>query len=95
MWFDWDPSKAGENYKKHGVSFEMAKTVFDDPMHLSVPEGKTVHEERWVTIGVAADAKTLLVVHSYFSGGGSRELIRLISARRATKKERRQYEEGV
>jgi len=95
MLFEWDNHKAALNELKHGVSFELAQSVFDDPLHLSVLELKNVHEERWVTLGLAADSKTLVVVHTYKSVGHGIEIIRIISARPATKKERKQYEEGI
>ncbi len=95
MLFDWDSHKAQNNLTKHGISFELAQTVFDDPMHLSVLEAKTKHEERWITMGVSADFQTLLVVHTYKVLDDDGEVIRIISARRATKKEKKQYEEGI
>lgn len=78
------------NKKKHGVSFELAALVFDDPLHLSQPD---MHRDgnRWQTIGRVSDT-TLLVVHTYYedeSGG------RIISARKATAHERHAYEEEI
>ncbi len=93
--FDWDPIKAIVNEKKHRVSFEMASTVFDDPFHLSILDSKVHHEERWVTIGLSADRRTLVVVHTYRTHHHREEIIRIISARRATAKEARQYEERI
>ena len=94
MYFEWDPAKARENLKKHRVSFEMAVTVFDDSLHLSIVDSATAREERWVTIGLAADKRTLVVVHTYRARRGA-EVLRIISARLATKHERRQYEKGI
>ena len=94
MLFIWDPDKAETNAKKHGISFDLAVTVFHDPFHLSVLDGKERGEERWVTIGLAADSQTLVVVHLYREAG-SNELVRIISARKATRKEKKQYEEGI
>ena len=94
MYFDWDPAKAHANLRKNRVSFEMAVTVFDDPLHLSILDSASATEERWVTIGLAADKQTLVVVHTYQTRSGA-ELLRIISARLATKHERRQYEKGV
>ena len=94
MLFIWDPAKVEANIKKHGVSFDVAVTVFYDPLHLSVLDGKERGEKRWVTIGLAADSQTLVVVHLYRELG-SNELVRIISARRATRKEKKQYEEGI
>lgn len=95
MLFAWDPEKAGQNVRKHDVSFELAQTVFDDPLHLSVPDTKSHGEERWITIGRSAHDKTLVVVHTYVVIEGGQELIRMISARKATRKETQQYEEGI
>jgi uncharacterized DUF497 family protein len=94
MVITWDTNKAKSNIKKHGVSFEVAATVFNDPHQLSVLDTKDHSEERWVTIGLAADKKTLVVVHTYFDSQ-SDEFIRIISARKATKKEKKNYEEGI
>lgn len=95
MLFEWDPKKDLANFKKHGISFELAQTVFEDPLHLSVLEGKASNEERWVTVGRSADAKTTVVVHTYRSLKDGQEVNRIISARRATKKEAKDYEEGI
>ena len=95
MYFDWDPKKAKANIKKHGVSFELAVTVFSDPHHLSVIESSTGPEERWVTIGHSPAKSTLIVIHTYLIIRGKEELIRIISARKATRKEKKQYEEGI
>lgn len=94
MLFIWDPLKAEANLKKHGVSFDLAVSVFNDPFHLSVTDGKSSGEERWVTIGLSADASTLIVIH-LFKDTDSTEVIRIISARKATRKEKKQYEEGI
>ncbi|MCB9024763.1 MAG: BrnT family toxin [Bdellovibrionaceae bacterium] len=94
MVITWDPIKATINIKKHGISFEVAATVFNDPHQLSLLDSKGHGEERWVTIGLAADKKTIVVVHTYMDSE-SGEFIRIISARKATKKERQNYEEGI
>lgn len=94
MLFTWDSDKAEANIKKHGISFDLAVSVFSDPFHLSVLDGKERGEERWVTIGLVADKQTLVVVHLY-KEKGSKEHIRIISARKATRKEKKEYEEGV
>jgi len=95
MLYEWDPQKDLANLKKHGISFELAQTIFDDPFHLSVLEGKSISEERWVTIGKSIDSKTLVVVHTYRIFEGLNEINRIISARKATKKEAKHYEEGI
>jgi len=94
MLFVWDPEKAEANLKKHKVSFNLAATIFHDPFHLSVLDGKERGEERWITIGLAADGYSLVVVHLY-RDVGKNEVIRIISARKATRKEKKQYEEGI
>ena len=95
MLFEWDTDKAVGNLKKHGVSFELAQTVFNDPLHLSVLDKKAPCEERWATIGFSADLKTLLVVHTYTVLESNQESIRIISARKATHHEKRQYEKEI
>lgn len=95
MLFSWDAKKAEANLKKHRVSFEAAQTVFDDPFHLSILDARSRGEERWVTIGQTASQKVLVVVHTYRIIEDHREMIRIVSARKATPKEARQYEEGI
>jgi uncharacterized protein len=90
---EWDARKADVNRRKHGVTFEEAQQVFDDPLHLSrrderLPGG----EERWITIGRAAHALLLVVANTVMDRDGT-EVLRIISARRASPKERRQYED--
>jgi len=95
MKFDWDPAKARANLLKHGVSFTLASTVFDDPVHLSIPDPDWKEEERWVTIGMASNSQTLVVVHTDRINVKGEEIIRMISARKATRKEKIEYEEGI
>ncbi len=95
MLFIWDPEKAEANYRKHKVSFEMAQTVFDDPLHLSLLDQKECGEERWVTMGQAANAKILIVVHTFKEDHDGEEVVRIISARKATKREEKNYEERI
>src|SRR5262245_22187973 len=93
--FDWDPAKARANLAKHGVSFEEAMTVFADPFALSrLDEDHGAGEERWITLGRAA-ASLLLVVHTHVDLSEDLVAVRIISARRPTRNETRQYEEGV
>jgi hypothetical protein len=77
---------------KHRVSFETAQLVFDDPHQISMLDRIEGHEERWHTIGTAAGLLLLLVVHT-FRGQGDNEVTRIISARKATPRERSIYEE--
>lgn len=88
--FDWDPSKDLTNQEKHGISFEEAREVFDDLFHLAkYDEEHSWEEERWITLGVLPDQRTIVVVHTY-----REDQIRIISARLATRSERRTYEES-
>jgi uncharacterized DUF497 family protein len=92
MKLEWDKAKAKINIKKHGVYFEDAALVFDDPCQISHLDRIENGEERWQTIGKAGGAVVLLVVHTYIDSIGQ-EIVRIVSARRATKKERKNYEE--
>jgi uncharacterized DUF497 family protein len=88
--FEWDEDKAAANEKKHRVTFEEAATVFSDPLAaIFDDEAHSEEEQREIIIGHSADNRLLLV--SFTERG---EAIRIISARRATKKERRDYEEN-
>ena len=93
FFFAWDPVKAYENVRKHGVSFAEAATVMYDP--LAVSNLDTSHselEERWFTLGQTGDGKLLAVAHTYQEVGANAVSIRLISARDVTPRERRHYE---
>jgi uncharacterized DUF497 family protein len=91
--FEWNADKARRNRAKHGVSFRLATGVFRDPMAISVfDEDHSVAEDRWVTIGHSLEGKLLVVVHRIHEAGLVKT-VRLISARRATRREKRQYEE--
>ena len=93
--FEWDPTKAESNRRKHGVVFEDAMGVFADPLALSrLDEDSGQGDERWVTIGRNPASNVLLVVHTYIELAEDRAAIRIISARRPTRREVRQYEEG-
>lgn len=88
--FEWDPNKAEENKRKHGVSFEEASTVFRDLLSLTIDD--PIHsntEERYITIGLSVFGKLLVVVHTNRSDN-----IRIISSRVASREEREDYEEG-
>lgn len=88
--FEWDVEKADHNLRKHGVSFDEAKSVFLDPLSItrSDPEHSTV-EDRFETIGMSNAGHIIVVVHTERD-----ERIRIISARAANPKERRDYEDG-
>jgi uncharacterized DUF497 family protein len=93
MEFDWDDEKNQANLAKHGISFELASYVFDDPLHHSVPD-QCEYEERWRIIGVAKNFMIIIVVHTIIENESEEEVIRIISARLATAHERRAYEES-
>jgi uncharacterized DUF497 family protein len=87
--FEWDRRKAKANLRKHGVSFEEAQTVFTDPLSMTLPDpDHSEDEERFIDIGMSDNRRVLVVV---YTERGRR--IRLISARKATPVERKQYEE--
>ena len=91
MGWIWDPQKAEANRAKHGLSFETAILVFDDPLHASRPDSH-LDDDRWHTIGPVV----LLVVHTLpqAQSEGEEPVGRIIRARKATASERRAYEEG-
>jgi uncharacterized DUF497 family protein len=88
----WDEAKNRANRLKHGVSFEIARLVFDDPLHVSVPDRHEHGEERWKTIGWIGPVAILVVAHTYGELNGE-EIVRIISARKATKSEREHYQD--
>lgn len=89
--FEWDEKKARKNLKKHGVSFEEAATVFGDPLSLTIDDPlHSKYEKRFVTMGESMRRRILVVVHAERGDN-----IRIISARVATRRERRAYEEGI
>jgi uncharacterized protein len=90
MRFDWDENKAVSNLLKHGVSFEEAKTVFDDPLYVDFYDpAHSEEEDRYLIVGESSQRR--LLIASYTERGN---LIRLISAREVTRTERKVYEEG-
>lgn len=93
MEFEWDANKAKSNLRKHGVRFEDAVLVFDDPRHLSRQERYENGENRWQTLGLVHGIVVILVAHSVRFESGF-EVIRTISARKADRKERNRYEHG-
>ncbi|MDA3063101.1 MULTISPECIES: BrnT family toxin [unclassified Campylobacter] len=92
MTYEWDEVKARLNIAKHGVSFDEAKSVFGDERGLVIfDEDHSEDEERFLLLGVSLKERILLVVHCYKQG----DIIRIISARKATKNEQRQYKEQL
>ena len=92
MRVEWDERKNRANQKKHGVSFELAQEIFDDPLALSKLDRMVGDEERWHTLGMVEGIVLLLVTHTV-RHDEDEEVIRVISARKATAHERRHYEE--
>ena len=89
--FQWDENKARTNLEKHGVSFAEAATVFGDALSLTIPDpAHSQREERFIILGMSHQRKLLVVVHT--ERGDS---IRLISARRASRRERKSHEEST
>ena len=87
--FTWDPGKAAANLKKHRVGFLEATSAFGDPLSATIPDpDHSVDEDRYVLVGLSHRGRLLVVAH--LERGGT---IRLISARLATRRERRRYEE--
>jgi uncharacterized protein len=86
--FEWDPAKARANARKHGITFDEAETAFSDDFAIVQPDpDHSAGEPRFVLIGLSAALRVLVVVHAELAG----DVIRLISARRATRSERAQY----
>ena len=90
--FEWDPRKAESNLRKHGVSFQLATRVFADPLRFTGLDQIVEGEVRWKTVGQVDGAIILLVIHTVQDSEHG-EIIRIISARRATRYEMRRYEE--
>lgn len=90
--FEWDEAKAESNRRKHGVSFDLAVQVFDDPNMIAEQDRIVDGEPRWRSIGMAAGIAVLVV--GYTVRGQGEEIVRIITARKATRKEREQYAEN-
>jgi hypothetical protein len=93
MRFEWDENKNRQNLLKHDVRFETAALVFDDPCALTQIDQLSEDEERWVTLGAVDRGVVLFVVHTWRERRGE-GVIRIISARPSTPRERRKYEEA-
>ncbi|MEZ4706336.1 MAG: BrnT family toxin [Caldilineaceae bacterium] len=93
--FEWDAYKAQSNVRRHGISFEEAKTVFNDPLLLTYPDDfHSETEDRLISIGYSGRQRLLLVVHTERDQANAL-LIRIISSRKATTAERKTYEEST
>ena len=94
--FEWDEDKAAANEQKHDVTFELASSVFYDPNLLTVSDLEhSESEERWFSVGIARNGVLLSLVYLWSEADAALIKIRLISARKATPGERRQYGEGI
>ena len=88
--FEWDPNKAAQNVRKHGVTSEDAATVFQDSLSITVPDpDHSIVEDRFITVGTSSQNRELMVAHAERG-----DCIRIISARALTPREKRQYEEA-
>jgi uncharacterized DUF497 family protein len=90
--FEWDAEKARRNRAKHGVAFEVAERVWDDPLHIILPDRIEEGEQRWHVIGMVGPVAVLLVVHTY-PDPEDEGRIRIIGVRKATRHERKLYEQ--
>jgi uncharacterized protein len=89
--FEWDARKAESNLAKHGVAFKLAEEVWNDPLHIILPDRFENGEMRWHAIGLVGTVVMLVVVHTY-PDDGDEDLVRIIGARRVTRQERKRYE---
>ncbi len=95
-YFEWDPNKAKENSIKHKVSFEQTTAIFLDPNAISIfDKNHSEIEERWITMGIDKNGVLLIVIHTFKEVEDNLCIIRIISARKATKKEINQYNKEI
>jgi uncharacterized protein len=93
--FEWDDAKASVNVQKHGVEFTEAMSVFADPLAMTrYDDEHSEGEDRWVSLGRSSQERLLVVVHTFSETGPRSALVRVISARPASRREREHYEEG-
>ena len=93
--FEWDENKNRTNQNKHRVSFEVASLIFDDPNIISILDERFDYpEERWISLGLASNRVELVVAHTVMENEDGEEVIRIISARRATNAEKEKYLRG-
>ncbi|MBF0240458.1 MAG: BrnT family toxin [SAR324 cluster bacterium] len=95
--FEWDRKKAKKNLSKHKISFEHAATAFKDPNAISIfdEDHSEDDEERWLTLGTSSNGSILVICHTYHQIASKAVTIRIISGRKATKKEETQYWRGL
>jgi uncharacterized DUF497 family protein len=92
--FEWDHRKARDNRDKHGVAFDEAATVFSDSKALTIFDlGHSESEDRWITMGISAKGRLLIVIHTFREESGDIVTIRIISSRKATEQENKIYGE--
>ena len=92
--FEWNPIKAKHNQRKHGVSFDCAAEVFADRLAISIADAEhSGEEDRWISLGRSRGGRLLVVVHTFLEVSTEECEIRIISARKATKREFKRYEE--
>jgi uncharacterized DUF497 family protein len=90
--FDWDSKKAIANFIKHKVKFDSAVSVFRDPQSITIFDNEhSEYDERWITIGLSINSQLIVVVHTFQELDSENALIRIISARKATKTEIKYY----
>ena len=92
MRFEWNPEKARSNLAKHGVAFNLAEKVWDDPLRVILPDRFEAGEQRWHAVGMVGPVAILVVVHAY-PDAENESRVRIIGARKATAHERRRYEQ--
>jgi uncharacterized protein len=88
--FEWDKVKASSNQTKHGVSFEEAQSVFYDEFAIQFFDGENTEEDRFILLGISHQSRVLVVIHC--ERGTNADVIRIVSARKATKHERNFYQ---
>lgn len=90
---EWDAEKARTNSEKHNVSFDEAASVFHDPRMMTLYDGRhSGNEDRWVTLGISASGRLLVVCHTFVEQTDVSARIRVFSSRKATAQEKQQYE---
>lgn len=94
--FDWNPDKEKQNIRKHGMNFRKASSIFRDPSQLSIyDEEHSDYEDRWITIGLDDGGVLRVVVHTFEHLDKLNCNIRIISARKATNQEKKQYQKRI
>jgi hypothetical protein len=93
--FEWDDEKNETNRRKHGFSFDTAVLIFEDPNCLTFPERAEAGETRWHAIGTVRNSLLFLTVAHTYGEQGAEQIVRIISARRATSREKKLYAEAI